>query len=285
LEFRGSNWLTLGGLVLLSGIGGAASAAAYRDGDRGRAAWLGIVAATSALVLTAELVQVAVSFGSRWNAVFKFWYGGWVLLSIAGGVAIGEVIDRLAPRRAGPPVLAAVGVLATLYAGSLLYAPVATISRAREAQSVGLDALAYLDAADAAKAEAARWAQANLGASDVLLEAVGENYSTGNMVSALSGVPTLLGWPGHQCDWRGDVAECREHGQTADIAARRVDVDRIYSEGSTERGLEVAQARGVTYVYLGREEAQQFGANVAERFAGWPVRFERDGVRIVEVPR
>ncbi len=285
LEFRGSNWLTLGALVLLSGVGGAASAAAYRDRNRGRAAWLGIVAITSALVLTAELVQVAVSFGSRWNAVFKFWYGGWVLLSIAGGVAIGEVIDRLPRRRAGLPVLAAVGVLAALYAGSLLYAPAATISRAREGQSVGLDGLAYLDTVDPARAEAARWAQANLGASDVLLEAVGKNYSTGNMVSAVSGVPTLLGWPGHQCDWRGDVAQCRQHGETADIAARRADVDRIYSEGATERGLEVARERGVTYVYLGREEAQQFGPDVTERFAGWPVRFERDGVRIVEVPR
>jgi uncharacterized membrane protein len=193
-------------------------------------------------------------------------------------------------------VLAACGLV---YGGALLYAPVATVSRAREGQAAGLDALAYLERGNAARAAAIEWVNGRLGPSDVLLEAVGSIYSDGNYVSAASGVPTLLGWPAHQCQWRGAVDTCRDAGQTAQITERRAAVARIYTAGATEGALELARQQGVTHVYFGREERRQFGADVAARFicdecvelcqeiinAAWPLQFQSGEVTIVRVPR
>ncbi len=283
--FRGGGWVTLAALTVIAAVAAAAAAGAYRDGERGRAAWLGLAALAAGIVLVVELVQVAIAFGPRWNMVFKLWYGVWLLLAVAGGVAAGEVADRRPRLPGGRIVLLAIAAGGLVYGGSLLYAPAAAISRAREGQTVSIDALAYLERENRGRADAIDWVGANLGPSDVLLEAVGSIYSDGNYVSAASGVPTLLAWPAHQCQWRGAVDVCRDRGQTAEIADRRAAVARIYGEGATEGTLALARSRGITHVYLGREERRQFGPEVVARFDGWPLRFQSGDVRIVGVPR
>ena len=107
-----------------------------------------------------------------------------------------------------------------------------------------------------------------------LLEAVGSSYSTGNAASAASGVPTLLGWPGHQVQWRA----------RAPVAARQSTVDEVYREGATPRVHRFLVHLGVTHIYLGSEERRQYGVDVAVRFEGWPVAFDASGARIVTVP-
>ena len=120
-----------------------------------------------------------------------------------------------------------------------------------------------------------RWARSELlpgGA--LMLEAVSPSYGGGNRVSAASGVPTLLGWPGHQLQWRRDPP-------LPELTAL---IDRAYSEGATEEVRRLLAERGVTHVYLGSEERRRHGEGVAERFSGWPVVFEAPGVRIVRLP-
>jgi uncharacterized membrane protein len=97
------------------------------------------------------------------------------------------------------------------------------------------------------------------------------------MLSAASGVPTLLGWPGvtHETQWRGTIPE---------IPQRQAAVTQIYSEGATDAVRQLAQSYGVTHVYLGQEERVQFGTDVFQRFAGWDTVFEAEGARIVAVP-
>ena len=281
LRERGSGWIVLAGLVLLAGTAGAASAAAHRDGDRATAAWTGLAGLVGALLLVTELVRIDDAMGNRVNTVFKFWFGAWLLMAAAGGAALAAVMDRAREARPGrrtlgSGALVALAAGALLYGGSLLYAPAAAISRAREGQQPGLDALAYLERDDPGQAAALRWVQANLEASSTLLEAVGRAQTRANLLSAASGVPTLLGWPAHEYQWRGGALA---------IAERRAAVESIYREGASEQTRVLALSWGVTHVYLGLEERRQFGADVAVRFDGWPVRFESRGARIVEVPR
>jgi uncharacterized membrane protein len=289
LADRGAGWLTLAGLVLALGAAGAAAASAYAEGARGRAAWLALAAAAGAIVLATELVHTTDALGlGRLNSVFKFWYAAWALLAAGGAVGLAVALDRARfalprfafeardLRGAARPLLAALAVAAALlWLGSLLYAPAAAVSRAREGQARGLDALAYLDARDAGAAAALRWVQAELDAeSNTLLEAVGPSYGAGNVLSAASGVPTLLGWPGHELQWRGDPP----------IAARQLVVDEIYRGGATAQVRALAAEYGVTHVYLGREERRQYGADVEARFEGWPAVFAEAGSIIVAVP-
>ena len=290
LADRGGGWLTLLGLVAAVGAAGAAAASAYVEGSRDRASWLALATAAGAIVLATELFHISDALGlGRLNSVFKFWYAAWPLLAAAGAVGLAQAYDR-APRPllaslraslasprspAAPAVAAFATVAALLWLGSLLYAPAAAISRGREGQERGLDALAYLDRSDAGAAEVLRWVRSELdGDRHTLLEAVSRSYGPGNVLSAASGVPTLLGWPGHELQWHSD----------APLAARQQLVDEIYGGGAGPEALALARERGVTHVYLGREERRQYGPEVAERFAGWVTVFEAAGARIVAVP-
>jgi YYY domain-containing protein len=283
LTLRGAGWITLALLVFLLAVAGAATAAALRSRDTARAAWLGLATAAVAIVLVTELVFLEDTFGTRMNTVFKFWYATWLLLAVAGAAAVGMAYDRRGVEGGaplgGPWAFAAAAVSALMllvYGGAMLYAPAATMARSREGQQRGIDALAYLDRTDRGAAGAVRWAREQLGPHDVLLEASGQDYGGGNVVSSASGVPTLLGWAGHQVQWRGAIPTLGE---------RSLAITRIYNAGATDEGLALARKHGVTYVYIGREEREQFGEDVTTLFATWPTAWEGDGSRIVQVPK
>jgi uncharacterized membrane protein len=228
------------------------------------------------MVLATELFFLHDALGDRMNTVFKFWFAGWLMLAVAGAAAFGIAYDRVATVRPRWLVVPALTLGVALYGGSLLYAPAATVARAREGQEPSLDSLAYVERTDPGMADAIAWVRANLGRGDVLLEATSKDYSAGNAVSASTGVPTVLGWRGHEVTWRGNIPA---------LSTKYYDVLSIYTAGATAESLARARELGVTYVYLGREETSQFGPAVASRFAAWPTVFTADGVRIVRVPR
>jgi len=271
---RGVGWLVIIGVGIALTWLAATAWGAYRDGDRGQAAWLALATFAAVVLLALELVYLQDELGGRLNGIFKFWYAVWLVLAVAGAVALATVYDRmpnLEPWRLSIPLSVALIVLS---AGALLYGPAAAVARSREGQTRGLNGLAYLTA-DPNLAAALNWIHANLDNDDVLLEAVGADYQQGNIVSAATGIPTLIGWPGHQIQWRGKIPA---------IAERQNVVARVYQEGATEDVRALARRYGVTHVYVGNEERAQFGAEVASRFEAWPAVFETPGIRIFAVP-
>jgi uncharacterized membrane protein len=271
---RGVGWLTLVVLVALLAWSVGAALEAARDGDRSRGAWLALVAGAASIFLVTELFHLSDALPGRFNTVFKFWYGAWLLLALASGVAVSDVITNAREMPVGIASRVAAGGALVVVALCALYIPAAILARGTEGQARGLDALAYLRNDGRDDFATVEWAR-TLGPDAVLLEAVGQPYRGGNPISMASGVPTVLGWNGHEVTWRGDGAA---------VGAREGDVATLYAEGASAKGLELARRYGVTHVYLGAREREKYGATVADRFDGWPVAFETPTSRVVAVP-
>ncbi|MEI7925698.1 MAG: DUF2298 domain-containing protein [Chloroflexota bacterium] len=273
---RGSGWVVILGLV--AAITLVAGAALTADGrlDRALATALALLGAALVVLLATELFRVADAFPGRFNTVFKFWFNTWALVALAAGALAG-----LASERARLPVYAigqeavrlgvtVAGAVALLTA---LYLPAMAVSRAREGQSPSLSGVAHLQRNDPGLYATIAWARGRLDPTrDVVAQAVSESYTAGNMLAVATGVPTLLGWPNHERQWRRAIPE----------AERREAVQAIYAGGPGAAS--TARRFGVTYVYVGREERAAFGREVADRFAGWPVVVNEQGVLLLQVP-
>jgi uncharacterized membrane protein len=87
----------------------------------------------------------------------------------------------------------------------------------------------------------------------VILEAVGDDYDGrgigANAVSASTGLATVLGWAGHQQQWRGG-----DPLSYAQIDPRRADVATIYNAGDLEQARGLLGKYGVDYIYVGTAE-------------------------------
>ncbi len=139
-------------------------------------------------------------------------------------------------------------VMLPLFMG--LFYPVLTLwtksSHLNPAQGYTLDGANFIDIRSPSDYQAIQWIRENLPLG-VISEAVGGSYNPSYArISAHTGFPTVLGWPGHESQWRGGYEEIGSRGsdiatlyQTrnwndAQILLDRYDIDYVYV-GSVER--------------------------------------------------
>ena len=262
---------------------------AGREGKTtGGAAWpwapedlfvLVLVAGGILLIAACEVVRLRDGFGNRMNTVFKLYYQAWLLLAVGAAYTIYYL--GLRRRIAGWHGLSFMGYrlwqggVAVLVACGLVYTVLAPLSKANHfAGPPTLDGLAWLQTANPSEREAIAWLASQPGA-PVLLEASGDEYSQFNQGSAFTGLPAVLGWAGHEYQWRGSTPE---------PAQRKTDVDTIYQ--TTDAGLAERLLRryDVTYVYVGDNERQTYAgapAGALTKFARFmDVAYHNDRVTI-----
>ena len=168
--------------------------------------WL-LVAGGVACLLAPELVYVRDEFDNsdlfRMNTVFKLGYQAFVLLAIAAACAL-PWAGRWLPRRAWTG-WAAIGTVLLLLG---LVFPYAGNWARRDgfSHSPTLDGLGWLRASAPGDVEAIDWLRENAPGDAVLLEAAGPDYSGfghGRM-STFTGRPAVIGWAGHEQQWKHD---------------------------------------------------------------------------------
>ena len=245
------------------------------------------------LVMVADLFHIVDTFSGPWrrmNTVFKVYYQAWLLLGISGTFAVFALWSS--PSLHGAPagntarwksMTALAGkwgggaVLALLLVGSFYYTLGATLERggAHGAPYEGrtLDGLAYLEAEDPAEYAAIVWLR-DKAPPGRMVEAIGDDYSRFSNVSASTGLPTVLGWVGHELQWRGS---------SEPFAGRAEDVSAIYTSqdpGQVRRLLEKYEVR---YVYLGKREREKYGVSSLENFKDFmKTVFQQDDVVVCE---
>jgi YYY domain-containing protein len=201
------------------------------------------------LTFSVELVFLRDSFGTRMNTVFKFYYQAWVLLGISSAFALYYLGPWTRDRRRVPSTLWVVGFVPLLLAG-LVYPVLATHNKTGGfGGTPTLDGMAHLEAAYSDDLAAIRWLRANADGAPVILEATGGSYSYYGRVSVHTGLPTLLGWGGHQLQWRGNYEE---------PGRREPDIEVIYTSPDPGRTRVLLDEYDITYVYVGPLERDTY---------------------------
>jgi uncharacterized membrane protein len=203
------------------------------------------------------------------NTVFKFYFQTWVLWSIAGAYGLANLGRRCLHHQVAATArwsgagrsVQCLGLLASaiLVLGGAIYTPLAVGARAREyGGQPTLDGAAHLAARDAGDFAAIRWLNANVAGAPVVLEAHGGSYQYAARISAHTGLPTVLGWPGHERQWRGG---------TRQQAGRAEDIDVIYAAEDADTIIALLDRHEVRYVVIGNFERARYEAEGLERLA------------------
>jgi YYY domain-containing protein len=256
-------------LVLLLGIGGGALVLLYRvsntdEPNRADAVALLLVAAGCLAAAVPEVVYLRDVFdGSpsyRMNTVFKFDYQAWVLLGLAAAYAVFRAWQALKTQFSlqlgwAVLVLAAVGTLL-----GAVYTWDAPHSSAQGGTATSLDALASLRVDNPGDYGMVTWLKQHASPDAVEMEAVGQG-SQGDeyrpefaRIATLSGLRAVMGWEGHEVQWRGPDPE---------IQTRTTDVRTLYSTTSDTTARTILRRYGVRYVIVGQTERSVFGARPA----------------------
>ena len=200
------------------------------------------------LVTLPEFVYVRDLFGTRMNTVFKFYYQAWVYLGAAGALGI-----AIAWRRGGRDRAVAVAALGIAACG-LVY-PAATLRsviQAGTAEAPTLDALAFLRRQAPDEWAGIAWVRQHTPPGAVIAQAPGDSYRVDqSLVSTATGRPTLLGWQGHERQWRGDA-------YAAMAAGRLEGLQRIYRPASADALREALDTWHVSFVWVGRLERRRY---------------------------
>jgi len=264
-------WLTLLAL-LIPLIALLADGVPVRRSRRGDMLFPALLALFGALlVLAPEFVFLRDQFGWRMNTIFKFYYQAWLLFSLAAACGIVVTLQR-----ASPPMrsLAAAGLLLTLGAGMLypLWA-FRTKTAGFRPQRWTLDGGAYLEAQSPDDVAAIRWLEA--APPGVVAEAVGGSYSAFARVATYSGHPAVLGWPGHESQWRGGANE---------MGTREVDMRQLYETAAWSKAQAILKRYNVRYVFVGSLEQQAYRLDEGKFRRNLDLVFEQGQTRVYRVP-
>ncbi|HLB49405.1 MAG TPA: DUF2298 domain-containing protein [Anaerolineales bacterium] len=233
------------------------------------------------LTIGPEFVYLRDLFSTRMNTIFKFYYQAWVLWSLASAFGVWMLFRMAKPVG---QALFGVGLVVVLGMG-LIYPTMATTTitenwkgTTRDAEGkpyATLDGMAYMAYSRSADYEAIKFLNANVNGRPVIAEAVGGSYTEFARVSAHTGLPTVLGWPFHEFQWRGtpEVFDGREE-----------DVRKLYTTHDWDEALPILQKYHIRYVYVGPMEINQYGEIQLTKFErNMSVIYQADGVTIYEM--
>ena len=239
-----------------------------------------LIAIAALLLIGPELFYVVDVFNNRMNTMFKLYYQAWVLLAVASSYALYYLVSRYsgAGARIRVPGYVWAGLVVLGGVASVYYPLAAGYSKTSGlAGEATLDGLAYVAQESPAEFAAIQWLKKNHSQGDAIVEAIGDDYSSHGRVSASTGIPTILGWIGHEEQWRGSRKP---------FEGRPEAVESLYQSADPQEAREILDRYGVTYIIVGPRERAKYGIQDTEKFDRFgDVAFQEGDVVIYRVRR
>jgi len=298
---RNSATFVLAGSIAVLGF--MASLFSLRDRPQAFTLLLGSLAFT--LVAACEVVFLKDVFAGgdflRMNTVFKFYFQAWALLSITSGAGLYFILESFRPEATAANAQRWLqssvqwlwlGGLFLLLLASAVYPLAGTYARTNRymQRSNSLDGINYLqnckvpdcDYDTSGDYAAIRWLNGHVSGDPIIVEAVGDDYTSYARISAFTGLPTPMGWIGHEYQW---CVNWLNNGLNAvDFDSRKSDIETIYTDPhpTVVRGL-LARYH-VQYLYVGLLEHMKYPTADLHRFSVFlHVVYSANGVTIYQV--
>ena len=248
------------------------------------------------LVLAPEFVFLRDQFSNRMNTIFKFYYQAWMLWSLAAAFGVAVLLQDL--RRAWNWVYR-IGLTLVLFM-ALVYPVLGLLTKTNNLQIPVF--IRDLKAARAA-GDPSPWQMAAqvwtpdggafferiypddmAGAAwlrsapyGVIVEATKSDasYSDYAHISIYSGMPTVLGWPMHEGQWRGTYDP---------QGSRQEDIRILYETSSWDEAHAVLLKYGIRYIFIGTLERSTYHLSVNKFQSHLMPVFQQGQVTIYEVP-
>ena len=208
------------------------------------------------LVLIPELVYVRDIYengNARANTMFKLTYQAYIMFGMTMIYAIFRLL--VIGKNKILKVLAFIGLFFFVwtcgYFGNSVHSWFGEVWK--PSQYKGLNATAFLETDFPEDVNGIRWLKENISDAPVVLEANGDSYSEYERVSAMTGLPTIMGWYVHEWLWRGDLA---------DLNAKIEEIKEIYTSTDETRVKELLENYNVSYIFVGSCERNKYGADL-----------------------
>ncbi|HEX9036858.1 MAG TPA: DUF2298 domain-containing protein [Ktedonobacterales bacterium] len=177
--------------------------------------------------------------------------------------------------------------MAALLLGCMIYPTLAIAARTENLSlSHSLDGAAYMaqDSTDMGDGPAVAWLNAHVTGDKVIVEAARfDEYTHLGRVSAFTGLPALVGWGGHEEQWRYNWFQRADRGGI--LSERLSDVSQVYTNPNSGAVLAILRRNHVQYVYVGAAERQTYPTANLDRFSDYLQVVYRDAnVTIYAVP-
>ena len=224
------------------------------------------------LVIAPEFVFLRDQFDYRLNTVFKFYYQAWLLWSLAAGFGAAILLKNL---RGAWEWIFRIGFSLLLLA-SLIYPALSIITKTNNfnpAYGWTLDDFTRIQHEDPDEAAAITWLKS--APEGVVAEAVGGSYTNYARISEYTGLPAVLGWPGHESQWRGGGAE---------QGSRENDIKTLYATLNWQPALDIIRQYNIRYVYVGGLERSTYPVQEDKFQSNLIQVFQQGNVTIYEVP-
>lgn len=199
------------------------------------------------LIMIPEIIYVRDIYEQgyhRANTMFKVTYQAFMILSLCCGPAFIDLCVRLKSSFAGKkrlgflPVFIGAFIFLFAIASPLLFmfkAVPGYYGNLKPSHVVGLQGTDFLNVKYRNDKMLIDWLNENVSGQPVILEAPGDSYSDSSRVSAMTGLPTLIGWHVHEWLWRNSNDVPTEKEKEAGIifagtdGAERLDLIKKYN--------------------------------------------------------